>query len=246
MLRRILVLTVGILALLAVGGATLVEAQNVNNGKTSAAGTTVTESPTCPMNFSDVAPGDTFYPFIHCIYCQGVISGFPDGTFRPNANVTRGQLSKIIVNSGHLTGNPGSQLYADVQPGSTFYTDINLLKEQGIIDGYPCGPYYYPYFRPDNPATRAQISKIVTKVIGWYDDPGNQKFTDVLPSNTFYAYIQRLSLHNAISGYVCGGVGEPCDNLNRPYFRPNNQTTRGQLSKIDVYAFFPSCLSLNE
>jgi 5'-nucleotidase/2',3'-cyclic-nucleotide 2'-phosphodiesterase/3'-nucleotidase/5'-nucleotidase len=206
------------------------------------------------MNFSDVPVGSTFYTYIHCIYCQGVISGFPDGTFRPNANVTRGQLSKIVIRSAGLeNGNPGSQLFQDVQPGSTFYTDVNLLAEFGYISGYPCGgpgepcsPEMYRYFRPSNPATRAQISKIVAQTAGWNDNPGSQMFADVPPSNGFYAYVQRLALHNAISGYPCGGAGEPCvPPGNLPYFRPDNLTTRGQLSKIDVYAFYPSCVTLN-
>ena len=35
-----------------------------------------------------------------------------------------------------------------------------------------------------------------------------------------------------VSGYPCGGAGEPCDPQNRPYFRPSNNVTRGQIAKI--------------
>ncbi len=251
MLRRIVILSAGILILLAAGGVTLAAAHGTDKGSAGTTTTIVTTAPdVCTMNFPDVPPGSTFYNYIHCIYCQGIISGYPDGTFRPNTDVTRGQLSKIVIQSAGLgNGNPGSQLFQDVQPGSAFYTDVNLLAEFGYINGYqcggvgePCSPEMYRYFRPNNPATRAQIAKIIAQTAAWNDDPGSQIFTDVAPSNTFFAYIQRLSIHNAISGYPCGGVGEPCDPQNRPYFRPDNLTTRGQLSKIDVYAFFPSCL----
>jgi hypothetical protein len=55
----------------------------------------------------------------------------------------------------------------------------------------------------------------------------------VPPSSTFYPYIQRLNGRGIINGYACGSPGEPCvAPQNRPYFRPNNNVTRGQISKI--------------
>ncbi len=59
-------------------------------------------------------------------------------------------------------------------------------------------------------------------------------FSDVLPGNPFYASIICM----ACSGYVCGGPGEPCDSQNRPYFRPGNNATRGQASKILANSFY--------
>ena len=62
------------------------------------------------------------------------------------------------------------------------------------------------------------------------------------PGSTFYLYIGRVAGRGIVNGYPCGGVGEPCiapDNL--PYFRPNNNATRGQMSKIAAAAFFPGC-----
>src|SRR5438309_8027165 len=53
----------------------------------------------CPMQFSDVPAGSTFYPYIRCLACRLIVNGYSDGTFRLNSNVTRGQLSKIVSNS---------------------------------------------------------------------------------------------------------------------------------------------------
>ena len=244
MVRKLFIVAISVLALLALGGAALVSAQGTHKGDV------ITTPDGCPMNFSDVPPGSTFYPYVLCLYCRNIVGGFPDGTFRPNANVTRGQLSKIVALSAGFNGNPGSQLFEDVLPGTVFYTSVNNLAQFGYINGYPCGgsgepcsPQMYRYFRPGNPATRAQISKIVSQSAGWFDPAGNQTFEDVAPGSTFYDYIQRIALHNAASGYPCGGAGEPCvPPGNRPYFRPDALTTRGQLSKIDVYAFFPACI----
>ena len=48
--------------------------------------------------------------------------------------------------------------------------------------------------------------------------------------------IETAAAHGIVSGYACGGPGEPCDARRRPYFRPYANVTRGQLSKIAVIA----------
>ena len=68
-----------------------------------------------------------------------------------------------------------------------------------------------------------------------------QTFEDVEPGSTFYEFIQRLTDRGIMSGYACGGAGEPCAPGNRPYFRPGNMATRAQTSKIVANAFFPEC-----
>jgi hypothetical protein len=62
--------------------------------------------------------------------------------------------------------------------------------------------------------------------------PAGQCFTDVPPANPFFTYVNNLYLDSIISGYACGGPGELCDPDNRPYYRPNNNVTRQQMSKF--------------
>ncbi|MGA7732043.1 MAG: S-layer homology domain-containing protein, partial [Chloroflexia bacterium] len=60
-------------------------------------------------------------------------------------------------------------------------------------------------------------------------------FEDVPPGSTFHPHIQELRCRGIVNGYPCGSAGEPCvPPDNRPYFRPQNNVTRGQLSKIVV------------
>ncbi len=129
--------------------------------------------------------------------------------------------------------------YVDVPPGSEFYPFIRCLACRKIANGYacggpgePCDPNNTGYFRPFNNITRSQIAKMVSLAAGFGEDPGPQIYADVPPSNTFFPYIQRLTLRGHMSGYPCGGPGEPCDAQNRPYFHPYSNATRGQLSKI--------------
>jgi S-layer homology domain len=54
--------------------------------------------------FSDVPPGSTFFQFVETAYANGMLAGYPDGTFRPNVFVTRGQLSQITVIGSWMPG----------------------------------------------------------------------------------------------------------------------------------------------
>ncbi len=67
-------------------------------------------------------------------------------------------------------------------------------------------------------------------------------FQDVPPHSPFHDYVGRLASRGYMNGYPCGGPGEPCmPPGNLPYFRPNNNATRGQTSKIVANTFFPDC-----
>ena len=204
----------------------------------------------CPITFTDVQQGSTFYENIRCLACRGIVNGYADGTFRPQNNVTRGQLSKIVSNSAGFSDPPGTQKFEDVQPGSPLRLHPEACFTQASIGGYPCGgtgepclePNNRPYFRPNNNASRGQISKIVSNAAGYADPAGAQIFEDVQPGSTFYDFVQRLASRGYIAGYPCGGPGEPCvPPTSRPYFRPNSNASRGQTTKIVGNTFFPGC-----
>ncbi|HEX8228036.1 MAG TPA: S-layer homology domain-containing protein [Chloroflexia bacterium] len=240
----------------------------------SATGTAVppATSTACPVRFNDVHEGSTFYSYARCMACRGVISGYgcgaagepcPGSYLRPGANVTRGQISKMVAIAAELVEPVGVRKFEDVPEGSTFYLWIQQLANSGAIRGYPCGgtnpstaaaepcvgPGNRPYFRPNNITTRGQLSKIVSEAAGFTEDPGVQQFGDVPPDATFSVWVQRLYNRNVVSGYTCGGTNpatgtaEPCDASSRPYFHVNNNVTRGQASKIVAETHFPNCVT---
>ncbi|HEX9988330.1 MAG TPA: S-layer homology domain-containing protein [Chloroflexia bacterium] len=214
---------------------------------TNVATTTAT---VCPVQFTDVPSTNTFYPQIRCLACRGIMGGYSDNTFRPNNDITRGQLSKIVANSAGFLESVSGQTFEDVPPSSTFHLYVERMASREIIGGYPCnsvpgepcGTTNRPYFRPNAAATRGQISKIVSEAAGYHDIPEGQTYQDVPASNTFYVWIERLTTRGIMSGYPCGTVpSEPCGMSGKPYFRPNNNATRGQTSKIVANTFFPNC-----
>jgi hypothetical protein len=196
-----------------------------------------------------VPPSSTFYVYIECLACRGIMGGYSDGTFRPNNDVTRGQLSKIVANSAGFNEPVSGQNFEDVPLNSPFYIYIERIAKRGIIGGYPCdtvptepcGAGNRPYFRPNANATRGQISKIVSQAAGYSEPHTGQMFEDVPLTNTFYIWIERLASRGIMGGYECGDPGEPCGTGNKPYFRPYNNATRGQTSKIVANTFFPGC-----
>lgn len=202
----------------------------------------------CQSLFTDVCPGDWAYPYVECLVARNVMTGYSDGTFRPNNPVTRGQLSKIVSNSAGFNDVPSGQMFQDVAPGSPFYDYTYRLAVRNVMAGYacggpnePCGPGNRPYFRPNANATRGQIAKVVSEARGYSEPPTTHTFQDVAPGSTFYVWVERLASRGFMSGYACGGPGEPCGPSNRPYFRPGNNATRAQTSKIVANAFFPEC-----
>ncbi|HEX8599961.1 MAG TPA: S-layer homology domain-containing protein [Chloroflexia bacterium] len=217
----------------------------------------------CPIQFADVpssGEGSTFYTWVRCLACRQIVGGYPCGGagepcngsnqpyYRPGANVTRGQLSKIIANAAGLVEIPApdQQQFADVEPGDPFYVFVERLAQTGAVEGYPCGgpsepctTPNRPYFRPSNPATRGQISKIVSIAAGFEEDiPADQEtFTDVPSDSPFWVYIERLAGRGIISGY---GSAAQCP-TGTPCFRYSDFTTRGQMAKIAANAFYPNC-----
>src|SRR5205823_2847908 len=110
-------------------------------GTNTATTATPQATPTaCKITFSDVRQGSTFYPYVRCLTCLGVVRGYDDGTYRPNNAVTRGQASKIVSNSAGWSDTipPQQQTFNDVPPNSTFRLYIERAYLHGAISGYPC------------------------------------------------------------------------------------------------------------
>jgi hypothetical protein len=134
--------------------------------------------------------------------------------------------------------------FTDVPPGHPFQAYIRWMACHGYISGYtcggpgePCDPTRTPYFRPGNNVTRGQLMKMVVNAARWSPaTPPSHTFADVPTTHPFYSYIETGVGHGLISGYDCGGPGEPCDSQNRAYFRPGNDITRGQLAKVIALA----------
>jgi hypothetical protein len=191
--------------------------------------------------FEDVPSTLWAYEYIEYLASRGIIGGYADGNFRPNANATRGQFSKMIaLGMGWTLLNPSTARFVDVPVGSPFFPYVETAANKGIIGGYPCGSRNPEtgqtescpgtYFRPGNNISRGQIAKIVVLSKGWtLRNPATATFRDVPRGSTFFTVIETAVYKGVISGYPCGAVGEACPGA---YFRPSTNATRAQLSKM--------------
>ena len=86
--------------------------------------------------FRDVPATNSFYPYIAALTEFGILSGYTDGTFRPNDYMTRQQMAKVIARAYVLHSKETEQHTAlpfqDVQPSSSVYADVQALHYYGI------------------------------------------------------------------------------------------------------------------
>lgn len=85
-----------------------------------------------------------------------IIDGYPDGTFRPDAPVTRAEAAKILLLAAALPSDPALlSPFADVPDDAWFAPAVTMLATVGIVQGYPDG-----LFHPEATITRAEATKI--------------------------------------------------------------------------------------
>ncbi len=93
--------------------------------------------------FKDVPTSDWAYPYIAALKEAGVIDGFQDGTFKPNAPITRNQMAKIIVNGYGL--EPATEInlpFSDTQTENNWAAPyIQTLFDLGITTGQTATKY---------------------------------------------------------------------------------------------------------
>lgn len=188
------------------------------------------EDPTLTgLRFPDVPDETTFAPHIFYAYIEslaadGVVSGFPDGYFRPELAVTRGAMAKFIVNAFEFPIDTScGATFTDVDTDHVFYDYIMTLRCNNVVSGYPDGA-----FQPEGIVDRGAATKFIINGarIKKGDDAflpntqSGQVFSDVPIDHVFYSYIMAAYSNTIVNGYGGG------------YFDPTGVTTRGAMSKM--------------
>jgi len=102
-----------------------------------------------------------------------IINGYPDGTFKPDNNITRAEFAKIACIAGGM-GTSADMLksspsrFTDVAAGQWYTGYVNLANSQGWVKGFPDGT-----FRPNNQITYAEVITVLVRILGYNDNlPG--------------------------------------------------------------------------
>ena len=141
------------------------------------------------------------------------VSGYPDGTVRPGANITRAEtaqmLYRLLTSDAQSRYATKSNSFSDVAADAWYCESVSTLSGMGIITGYPDGT-----FRPNEKITRAEFATLLSRFTE-AKPAGTASFSDTA-SHWARAAIETASANGWVTGYPDGT------------FRPNNSITRAE------------------
>lgn len=161
---------------------------------------------------------ESYWGFKEVAYLSefGILSGYSDGTFRPNNKITRAEFVKIAESFEALTW--GLSPYNDVDGGHWAFRYIVSSAAKGWISGYPDGS-----FRPNSFISRAEAVTIVNRLLERRPDkdyidthkPELKPFTDLKPS--YWAYYE---IYEAVDGH---DYNRSFTDIEEHWYRLNNE-----------------------
>ena len=167
-------------------------------------------------SFSDVPDTHPYAPAIIDLKGRGIVSGFADGTFRPNSQMNRQQFAKVIVKALGLTVTglescPFSDVSRGLSPGDPLYPDkyVAVCAAAGITTGKTPST-----FDPTGSVTRAQLITMVARAVDPTEPPSGYKpsFGDFDPAH--YPWARRAAYAGLLDGLQ--GMGRNFDFLPLP------------------------------
>ena len=155
--------------------------------------------------FKDVTSSTWCYKYVAEMCDAGVISGYSDGTYRPNGSLTYGAALKLIMLAA------GYEEQKPTVSGSTFSGYLTLAQKEGIVSGN---------VNLSGPITRLQVAQLAAKAM----DLDTSDLSSVKPfTDTTDKYVQALNAAGIVEGYFSNGTST---------FKPSNTLTRGHISAI--------------
>ncbi|MBP9770832.1 S-layer homology domain-containing protein, partial [Candidatus Gracilibacteria bacterium] len=113
--------------------------------------------------FTDIRENDNYYIASRYLSEKEVINGYTDGTFKPNQDITRAELLKIIFEGNKTpTSNPNTNCFPDVGYQEWYSKYICTAKNSKIISGYEDGN-----FKPNKTVNKAEALKILGEFYKW-------------------------------------------------------------------------------
>ena len=162
---------------------------------------------TITKTFSDVEDDAWYAKAVNTMASLGMLEGYPDGTFHPDAPITRAEFAAIALAFAYDPAS-ASCSYTDVSANAWYYTYVAQATTYGWIGGYPDGS-----FRPNNSITRAEVAVIVNNMLGrsadesYIDRNADELVSFVDLSKTHWAYYTIMEATNT-HDYTTSSNGE--------------------------------------
>lgn len=110
--------------------------------------------------FNDI-DGHWAAPFIRALATQGLIAGYPDGSFQPDANLTRAEYSTLLTKGFNLPEVQSVNLFIDVSPDFWAYPSIQSTYSKAFLKGFPEGD-----FKPNDNVQRVHVISALVSGLG--------------------------------------------------------------------------------
>jgi uncharacterized protein YjdB len=144
---------------------------------------------------------------------EGLASGYPDGTFKPNREVSRAEFVAMVNRAFGIESEGALSGFADVKEGQWFYADVMAAKAKGYFGGYPDGT-----FKPQNSISRQEAASSLARLLNL------DQTTQVLEQFEDSAQIPQWSRGSVGALVENGLMGGYPDNT----FKPTRSITRAE------------------
>lgn len=167
---------------------------------------------TAGKTFSDVPASHPYYDMISDMTTQGIISGYEDGTFKPNEYITRQHAALLINNAVLLPKTIPFEGFPDVYTNHPYFLAMRSLQTAVKLSTDEHGN-----FQPEKPLTRGEMAKIiVTAFPNNFGGRVNYYFSDT--KDTEYDHYVQLLYSNGITAGYEDGTFKPEEPLTRAHF----------------------------
>ena len=180
-------------------------------------------------SFSDVSSGYWANGFIQALASKGVLSGFPDGSFRPNEPVTRAQYAAMVRQAFRQSPKRPAISFTDVSQSYWAIAAIQEAYTTGFMSGYPEGN-----FLPDANISRAEVLVSLANGLGYS------------ANNSVNSTLQTYNDANAIQDWARPSIAAATekqivvDYPNVQSLNPNQQATRAEVAAFIYQALASS------
>ena len=125
--------------------------------------------------FSDVNEADWYYDAVVSLAEKGILSGYEDGTFRPNEQITRAEFAAMLSQFIYGDSTSDGIGYSDITDQDWFYDPVMKMADSGYLTGYEDQTMH-----PNDAVTRAEAVTILNRMTGKaYLDTIQNPFTDI-------------------------------------------------------------------
>ncbi|MCF7905711.1 S-layer homology domain-containing protein [Candidatus Gracilibacteria bacterium] len=153
--------------------------------------------------FQDIEPGDADEEAISFLKREGIIAGYPDGTFRPDNTLNRAEAVKILLTANDISITNRPSVFPDVPERSWFNNYVATAVMKGIVNGYGDGT-----FKPENTISRAEFLKVALEAanVELPSDISVDSYPDVRTDDWFAPYFEIAKKYGFLSvqrgGYI--------------------------------------------